>query len=372
MHDDIKTFKDLEREVQNRGICGKCGGCVSFCSAGEFNALRTSGDGTPYFADESKCVSCGICYLICPHIKTLNGELKAKYNWKAPCGYIRNLTIARTTDKKIAKAATDGGVVTSLLVYAMKKGFIQGAIVSKKTGPFSRQPLLVTEVEELIEAAGMNMDDTKQLDEMAKSYSTFSPGVKELKKVGSKKKIESIALVGTPCVIYTVRKMQLLKVIPADVVTLTIGLFCMENFSFDATARRKLEKKIGVDVKNIEKLNIKDDVIITRRGGEQVHVPFEDIDEIARKACFACPDFSADFADISCGGLGSPEGYTTTVLRTTAGERIFNGAKNEKFIEELKTRSKDEFSDRKTEAMAKITSFSARKKKRAEKTLKAN
>jgi len=40
MEEKIKTFNDLRREVIEIGLCGKCGGCYSFCSAGELNALE--------------------------------------------------------------------------------------------------------------------------------------------------------------------------------------------------------------------------------------------------------------------------------------------------------------------------------------------
>ena len=43
---EVKSFLDLIAEVRSRGICGACGGCVSFCSAGQLNALRFGEDGT--------------------------------------------------------------------------------------------------------------------------------------------------------------------------------------------------------------------------------------------------------------------------------------------------------------------------------------
>ena len=52
--------------------------------------------------------------------------------------------------------------------------------------------------------------------------------------------------------------MQLLNVIPADKITLTIGLFCMENFSFDTKTRDKLEKKLKIKLNNVKKLNMGD------------------------------------------------------------------------------------------------------------------
>ena len=54
-HDEVKSFHDLIEEVQSRGICGRCGGCVAFCSAGELHALRFGKDGVPEFANEDNC-----------------------------------------------------------------------------------------------------------------------------------------------------------------------------------------------------------------------------------------------------------------------------------------------------------------------------
>ncbi len=366
--DEIKTFKDLILEVQERGICGRCGGCVSFCSAGEFDALEIAEDGTPRFVDEEKCVKCGICYLICPQIKALNDELDEKMSWKPPIGAYRKLVSAKTTSRKIMEVCTDGGVVTSLLTYALEKGLIQAAIVSRRVGPFTRQPMVATKPEDLLEAAGSHFEETFHLDEIGKRYGSFVPSIRDIRTL-EERNVEKIALVGTPCQIYAFRKMELLRVVPSDTIALTIGLFCMENFSFDEAARKKLERSIGVRLKNIRKLNIKDNLIVTQENGEVVHVPFEAVDEVARPACFACSDFACDYADISCGGLGSPDGYTTTIVRTGVGEKVYNGAKLEKYIREWSPRDKDKSRLHKTQMMAKIVSFALRKKNRAKRTL---
>jgi coenzyme F420 hydrogenase subunit beta len=364
--EDIKSFHNLVTEVQERGLCGKCGGCVSFCSAGDLNALEMGENDIPRFTDEEKCLKCGICYLICPQIKALNPELKEAFGWVPPIGFYRSLHSSRTTDENIKRLGTDGGVVTSLLIYALKKGLIQGAIVSRKIGPFSRQPVLVTDPEELIEAAGSHFEKSSHLEEIGRRYATYSPAIREVRKLGGND-LQRIALVGTPCQIYTVRKMQYLNLLPADTITLTIGLFCMENFSFDTPAREKLQRSLKIKLNEVEKLNIKDDVIVTLVGGKVVHLPFEAVDEIARPACMGCPDFANDYADISVGGLGSPDGYTTTLIRTLVGEKIYNGAKSRKDIEELPFQDQEELRIHKTKAMAKIISFAKRKKERAKK-----
>jgi coenzyme F420 hydrogenase subunit beta len=165
--------------------------------------------------------------------------------------------------------------------------------------------------------------------------------------------------------------MQALNIVPADSIVFTVGLFCMENFSFDDKAIKALEKKLGVKIGDIAKLNIKDDVILTTTSGQVHHLPFEAVDEVARPACMACPDFANDFADISVGGLGSPDGYTTTVVRTSIGQKIYNGAKQEQVLKELRFRSKEKTRLHRTELVARITAFTRRKKTRARATLAA-
>src|SRR4030042_3575425 len=124
MGSETKTFHDLKLEVQQYNFCGKCGGCVSFCSADNLGALDVGPDGTPIFADEEKCLRCGICYMICPNIYELDDELKKKTNWEPPIGQVKDLTSARTTNLLIAQQCTDGGVVTSLLTYLMDNHLI--------------------------------------------------------------------------------------------------------------------------------------------------------------------------------------------------------------------------------------------------------
>jgi coenzyme F420 hydrogenase subunit beta len=370
MSTDIKGFGDLVTEVQEKGICGKCGGCLAFCSAGEFNALRAGADGTPTMVDESKCLHCGICYLICPQIKVLDQELRESVGWKPPIGPYRKLVSARARSRKIRRVATDGGVVTALLTHALKKHVIQAAIVSRRVGPLSREPMVATTPEELIQAAGSHFDESQHLHKVGEKYTSFSPSVREVKSLGERD-IHKIALVGTPCQIFTMKKMRLLNVLPADSIVLTIGLFCMENFSFGAKTRRALERKLTVKLGQIHKLNVKDDVIVTTAKKDTVHIPFDVVDEFARPACFACTDFSNEYADISCGGVGAPDGYTTTILRTSAGESLYNRAKHDGDIEELAFRSRDQRRNATTEMMAKIVAATQRKTLRASKRMGA-
>lgn len=371
MNEEIKSFTDLIREVHARGLCGACGGCVSFCSAGELNALRFGSDGFPEFADEDRCLKCGICYLVCPQVKVLDHELGQRFGWEGPSGPYRSVRSVRTTDPEIAAAATDGGAVTALLLWALENGVIDGALVSRRTGPFSRQPAVATTREELIDAAGSHFGETAHLGEMGNAYTSFVPTIRGIGKL-RRRKLQKVALVGTPCQVYSLRKMQLLRVVPSDAVRLVIGLFCMESFAFTEEARAHLEENLDVSLDRVVKLNVKENVILTKSTGEEVHVPFELVDEIARPACMACPDFASDFADLSCGGLGSPAGYTTVVIRTAEGEKLYSNVRRRGFVEEVEFSDAELATLHRTTAVAKIASFSRLKQARAARTIGAS
>ncbi|MDP1761664.1 MAG: 4Fe-4S dicluster domain-containing protein, partial [Deltaproteobacteria bacterium] len=72
----MKTFSHLIQEVQDKGLCHHCGGCVAFCTAINYGALELGEDGRPRYRDKEKCIECGICYSICPEIRELDEETK--------------------------------------------------------------------------------------------------------------------------------------------------------------------------------------------------------------------------------------------------------------------------------------------------------
>ena len=367
---EIKTFSDLQREVVFRNLCGKCGGCVSFCSAGRLNALEVGDDEHPRYSDEDNCLKCGICYLICPQTRDLEPDLRARFGWRPPIGVYETIRSARATDESILDVATDGGVVTSLLLYMLERHLIDGAIVSRKTTTFSREPLIATTGEELLTAAGSHFGGSSHLEELGSKYTTYSPTISVVRGLEAQH-LHRAAMVGTPCQIRSVRKMQCLGILPAHIISFTIGLFCMENFLFDALARTNLEEKYRFDFAHIDKLNIKEDLIISLIDGTAVRVPFEDVDELARPACLACTDFANDYADLSAGGLGSPDGYTTVVIRSEAGRRHFSEAMRQGYIEERDFRDFASLRSERTKTMAKLVAFTQRKRERGEARLRA-
>ncbi|MHA1291335.1 MAG: Coenzyme F420 hydrogenase/dehydrogenase, beta subunit C-terminal domain [Promethearchaeota archaeon] len=356
-----KCFDDLINEIHNRGICGECGGCVSFCSASEIKAIEMSESGPPKYYNKDNCLKCGICYLVCPQTHVLDNELNKKFDYKASIGHYLKVVSSQATSEEIRKNASDGGVVTALLTYLLDKNLINGAIVAKREGPFNRVPFFATSKEDLIKAAGSHYDISQSVVSLEK-YNSFVPTITKLKILVGDPIMSNIAVVGTPCQIMSIRKMQELSILPAHIVKYTFGLFCNLNFSFTADARKEMEEKFNFSFDDVINMNIKEKLIIKLKKGEEKQIEFEDIYDFARSACFACQDFSNVYADISFGGLGSNDGYTTVIIRTKKGEEAYNNALNKGYIKEV---AELNTSIKKSEMLAKVISFDKRKNERA-------
>jgi coenzyme F420 hydrogenase subunit beta len=126
----------------------------------------------------------------------------------------------------------------------------------------------------------------------------------------------------------------------------------------------RLERPVRFD--EIDKLNVKEDVIISLQDGMTAHVPFDALEEMARPACLACTDFSNDYADLSAGGLGSPNGYTTILIRTPKGSRIYGEALRQGYIAELRYGNREEVRNKQADIVDQVVDFARRKRTRGE------
>jgi coenzyme F420 hydrogenase subunit beta len=206
-------------------------------------------------------------------------------------------------------------------------------------------------------------------------YTTYSPvlsSVKELENMD----LSCVALVGTPCQVRTIRKMQCLGVAPAHVVGYALGSFCMGHFAFDGQGqqtgsdRQRLEEKLGIDLADIEGLTVREDLNVSLSDGSTLRVPLDVVEELALPTCLACTEFASDFADLSIGGLGSPDGYSTVLIRTDKGSRVYRGALEQGYIEERTFGGPTESRSEKTRMLASVVACARRKRERGEARLK--
>lgn len=362
----MKTFAHLIEEVQKLGLCHHCGGCAAFCTAINYGALELSEDGRPHYKDADKCIECGLCYCICPEISELDEEVKLKTDWQPPLGRVMDITAARSTDPEVLSRGTDGGVVTSLLIRLLELKRIDGAIVSHKIGPFQRIPWLAKTKEEILEAAGFHFETSHGMKLYADIFSTFSPSVLELSHIVGGH-LNRVAFVGTPCQINAMRRMQALGIIPSDSIKYYFGLFCSGNFSFGADQRRNLEEIGNFKWDEVLKINVKEDLMVHLHNGEVRHIPLDKLDSMKRYACQYCFDYSAEYADLSFGGLASPEGWTTVITRSLLGRSIMTDARGvnlerRRYIQPYSCKEHRPWAP---QALAKVQEWSEKKKQRA-------
>lgn len=322
----MKTFEDLIKEVQEPGLCHHCGGCVTFCTSINYGALEIDPNGMPRFGDREKCIECGLCYAICPEINELDQETKKMIAWEPPMGKVIELTAARALDPAIRKKATDGGAVTAILLHLFDTGRIDGAIVTRRTDPFSREPHLATTREEIIASTGFYMDTSHGIKHFGHDYSTYSPSVQEFRPV-LEKGLRRIALVGTPCQIGAVRKIEVLGIVPSDSIKFCLGLFCSGNFTFTDKEKEQMETIGGFQWSAVTRINIKESFMVYLSNGKVLSIPLDRLDFMKRFACRFCMDYSAEYADISFGGIGARNGWTTVITRTPLGRAVVADAR---------------------------------------------
>ena len=69
-------------------------------------------------------------------------------------------------------------------------------------------------------------------------------------------------------------------------------------------------------------MNIKGVFQIWMHNGDYHEVPLKECHQWTREGCKMCPDFAAEHADISTGGIGKFNDWTLTIVRTDAGREL--------------------------------------------------
>ena len=147
--------------------------------------------------------------------------------------------------------------------------------------------------------------------------------------------LKEIAVVGTPCQMRALRKIETgarCEAKISDAVRLKIGLFCMETFAYPSLMEY-LENE-GIDASNVGKFEIKGGRFIANQDGEIVHrARLSKVKHLVRGCCHGCGDFTAEFSDISAGNVGSPDGWSTVIVRTEVGEKALKAAEKAGLVE---------------------------------------
>jgi len=109
-----------------------------------------------------------------------------------------------------------------------------------------------------------------------------------------------------------------------DKIALLVGLFCMENFDYDALMNGLVKARFGLLPKNVARFEIKKGMFrVIDKTGKAHEVKIEETDAFTFTGCGPCFDFASELADISVGSVGSGDGWSTVLTRTDAGEKLY-------------------------------------------------
>jgi coenzyme F420 hydrogenase subunit beta len=312
---DKKSFINLEKDVLDAGLCVSCGTCVAVCPV---NVLELEA-GKPKLV--GKCIECGLCYRDCPRAELDEDKLdktvyeRGRDDKERYTGVYRAVYATRTMSRDIQGRAQDGGAVTSLLTQFLNDGGDGVIVADLEEGKiWLPKPVVARSREEALGAAG-----TKY---------TVSPTMLGVRKAVKDLALKKLAVVGTPCqmrglTLLTEGKYRNKKY--ADAVVLKVGLFCMETFSYEDLMRYLKDE--GVDPGKVTKFEIKNGRFYALAGGEELYkTKLGKVKKLVRPCCHVCEDFTSEYADVSVGNVGTPDGWSTVITRTERGEKAFKAA----------------------------------------------
>lgn len=302
-------FPRLMTEIVKTDKCTLCGTCEAICPN---RVIKI--DEKP--ALKGLCFMCDVCYAFCPMVDDAFEE--ADYKLLNPVfrnesiGSHMNVYSARSRLNEVLKVAQDGGIVTSLLIHLIDNRTIDGAIITTVDEEWRPKPTVATTRGEVLKGAGT-------------SYAVSS-NMKALHEAIVERGLKRLAVVGTPCQINALRKLQLNPNISGigSEIYLAIGLFCTESFDYNVL-KQHLERN-EVDIKGVRKFDITKGrfLVIGKAGKNLMDVPIKDMKSLARGSCHYCKDYTAEYADISVGSVGSPSGRSTTIIRSNKGSKLFD------------------------------------------------
>lgn len=331
------AFLDNILDVVEDGLCTGCGTCAGICPADAINMEISDGLFLPKI-DVDKCTCCGLCLKCCPGYAVDFRDLNSKVFGKQPkdplLGNYLTCYVGHSTDREVRYDSSSGGLVTQLLIFALEKGIIDGALVTRmrKDKPLEPEPFIAGTRKEIISA----------------SKSKYCPvPINEALRCVIKEE-GKFAVVGLPCHIHGIRKAENCIKGLREKIVLRLGIMCSHTVSFFGT--ELLLKKLGAPPTQIKEIAYRGQgwpgyMLIKLKNGSNIYVPYVgnwnaywpifSCFFFTPKRCLMCLDETNEMSDISFGDAWVPElkdernGESIVVARTVKGQEILNFADSE-------------------------------------------
>jgi len=326
--------KNVVGKVVGQGLCIGCGTCVPMCPTGALVITEDRREASYRPAvDEEKCDECGICLIVCPGLgldfKKLNLSVFGKEPPNTIIGNHLSCYAGHATDKDVRRDSASGGLVTTLITFALQGGVIDAAMVTRMNmnRPLEPQPFIADSVSEVVSAA-------------SSKYCPVPANV-ALKEVLNKDR--RYVVVGLPCQIEGVRKAEMLNKRVRDRIQYCFGLVCGHTPSFNAT--KYLLRKMAIHPRTIAKLEYRakgwpGGMNVILRSSAESYIPhfspcywgmvFPRF--FWQHRCMVCEDKLCELADISFMDAWLPEfssdrlGTSLIVVRSQRGDELVRKA----------------------------------------------
>lgn len=333
-------MKENVSRVVKEGLCTSCGICAGACKKNCI-AFDYGKERNVPIVNKYTCVNCGLCYDVCPGKGIeLNAWSEKLFGTEAGVkkdlctGHYLKTYVGHSTNDEIRMHAATGGMVSQFLIWLLRKGDIDGAVVVRylKDNPLEPEPFIATTEDEIWQSRSskyvvLSMD--KVAAEIAKG------------------EYKNLAVVGLPCQIQGWRQLAQKNKNVREAIKGYFAIYCSVNKTKHSLLYYPY--RYCVNPEEIGRFTFRDDGCMgfmkfeDKDGNEMKKVPYLSFwfgthSFFANSRCSVCIDQLGELADISFGDIHIPPysddhiGTNSMITRSARWDELLHQCCEEGFV----------------------------------------